>query len=407
VWHAQRLLWLLVCWGLWTGAAVGAAAGPELLFLSGPDFVAARAAIARGDTDLAPALTLLRQECQAALAVGPFSVVRKDDIPPSGDKHDYMSRPPYWWPNPATSDGLPFVRRDGEVYPPSRTGDVRTLEEMAETVQTLALGYFYLGEERVAARAALLLREFFLDPATAMHPHLRYAQLIPGRTEVRGFGIIDTRILPRVCDAALLLVGSPAWTGKDMAGLRAWFSAYLDWLLDSPEGRQEQAAKNNHGTWYDAQVAGYALFCGRRDVARQALDRFSDRLAAQIAPDGAQPLELVRTKSLGYSIMNLEAYFSLMLLGDRLGRDLWRAKAPGGGSPRRALEAITPYLGGRAPWPHPQMTPVGHGRATAMLLRLAALRYGEPAYDAVFAAVFGKKAANRREWLLYPGNPGL
>jgi len=403
-WKASLLrLWLLLL--LLSLGATGARAGLEpgqLLFLSRDALVKAREAAAAGDAALAPALGRLREECREAMAAGPFSVTTHGPLPPSGDSRDYLSYAPYWWPNPDTPDGLPPVHRDGEVDPHFKDGDVVVLEQLADTVDTLALGYFYTRDEAMAARAARLMRAFFLDPATAMRPNLRFAQLRPGVTRGSGFGIIDTRTLPQLCDAATLLTGSAAWGKADMDGLRAWFSDYLDWLETSPEGKQAREAKNNHGTWYDVQTAAYALFCGREDTARAALARFPQRLAAQLAPNGGQPLELARTRSLSYSLSNLGGLFRLMLLGDRLGLDLWRAAAPDGGDPRLALEFLCPYLGNGALWPYKQITPVGHARGTALILRLAALHYGAPAFDTVFDRAFGKKGIKRRVWLLFP-----
>ncbi|MEA5090211.1 alginate lyase family protein [Solidesulfovibrio sp.] len=402
-----RRLWLL--FALLLLGATRALAGSDadrLLFSSHDVLVAAREAAAAGDPALAPALARLREECADAMAAGPFTVTAKTTPPPGGDVHDYASLAPYWWPDPDKPDGLPPLHRDGEVYPPSRQGDVARLESLSENVCALALGYWYTGDEAMAGRASLLLRTFFLDPATAMRPHLRFAQMTPGKAQGSGFGIIDARRLPEVCDAATLLSGSRAWSEADMAGLRAWVAAYLDWLLESPQGRQAREARNNQGSWYDVQVAGCALFCGRPQQAREALARFPERVAAQIAPDGAQPLELARTRSLSYSLSNLEALFRLMLLGDRLGLDLWHAAATDKGGPRRALEFLMPYLGQGAPWPYEQITPVGHAQGQALLLRLAALHYGDPAYGAAFDRVFGKKGAKRRVWLLYPAQPG-
>ncbi len=62
-------------------------------------------------------LAAVRAEADKAMSEGPFSVMDKKDTPPSGDKHDYMSLAPYWWPNPATKDGLPYIRHDGETNP--------------------------------------------------------------------------------------------------------------------------------------------------------------------------------------------------------------------------------------------------------------------------------------------------
>ena len=40
-----------------------------------------------------------------AMTEGPFSVMDKPVTPASGDKHDYMSRATYWWPDPSKPDG--------------------------------------------------------------------------------------------------------------------------------------------------------------------------------------------------------------------------------------------------------------------------------------------------------------
>ncbi len=56
------------------------------------------------------ALTSLRNEAEKALKALPMSVTQKERTAPSGDKHDYLSLAPYWWPDPKTKDGLPYLR---------------------------------------------------------------------------------------------------------------------------------------------------------------------------------------------------------------------------------------------------------------------------------------------------------
>ena len=103
--------------------------------------------IAAGEGRYAAALKKLRADADAAMGVGPFSVMWKKLTPPSGDKHDYMSVGPYWWPDPNKPDGLPYIRKDGERNPARNSGDTDNAAEsaMAAAVETLGLAYFFTG----------------------------------------------------------------------------------------------------------------------------------------------------------------------------------------------------------------------------------------------------------------------
>ena len=71
----------------------------------------------KGDVAIRAAIAALEEDAKAALAIKPMSVMDKTITPPSGDRHDYMSQAPYWWPDPAKSDGKPYIRKDGERNP--------------------------------------------------------------------------------------------------------------------------------------------------------------------------------------------------------------------------------------------------------------------------------------------------
>jgi len=234
-----------------------------------------------------------------------------------------------------------------------------------------------------------------------MNPHLKYAQGIPGRNAGRAAGIIESHNLPELVDAAGLLAGSGAWTQAHQRQLQSWFTAFLTWLLESPEGRAEAQAENNHGTWYDVQIASFGLFTDRRDFAHRVLsDVPRKRIARQIEPNGAQPLELARADSWSYSLFNLESLFDAAALGEHLAMDLWNFETADKRSIRKALAWLIPFATGEKRWPVRQQSPWQPERLAPFLQR-AALLYREPGY----VTALGKLAApsiDSRERLLYP-----
>jgi len=352
--------------------------------------------IRAGDQSLVQAVVQLDRDAQKALTSGPFSVVTKDSVPPSGDKHDYLSQAPYFWPDSSKPNGLPYLRRDGERNPEiNKISDHRSLDQMINAVETLSLAYYYKGNDAYAARAVQLLRAFFLDPATRMNPHLQFAQFIPGVNTGRGIGLIETRGLTRVVDAIGLLAGSKALTRKDEQELQEWFTKFLAWMLESKNGRDESAAKNNHGTYYDLQVTSFALFLGRKDLARDTLRTARQkRIAAQIEPDGRQPLELARTKAWSYSVGNLDGLMLLARLGENVGVDLWSYQAADGRSIRRALDYLVPFALGEQKWSYQQL---GEWPPEMLfpLLRRAATKYKDPQFQARAARVPSLKISDR------------
>lgn len=320
---------------------------------------------------------------EKAMQEGPFSVMQKAVMPPSGDKHDYMSQAPYFWADPSKPNGLPYIRHDGERNPElKKISDHDNIGRMGEDARNLALAFYLTGNTAYADRAALLLRTWFIDPATRMNPNLEFGQGIPGINTGRGIGLIETRSLMPAVDAAGLLVGSKSWSDSDQTAMAAWFRQFLHWMQTSDKGKDENAAKNNHGTWYDLQVTDFALFLGDRQLALDTLNRVKTRrIAVQIEPDGRQPLELARTNAFSYSIGNLDGLMQLAWLGQQLGVDLWNFRTEDGRSIRAAVDFLLPYALGTKPWNYQQISGF-HGDAILHPLRRAAKEFRDPRYIA-------------------------
>lgn len=365
-----------------------------------------KASVRRGDKSLQPALEKLRAEADDALKAGPFSVMDKPQTPPSGDKHDYMSLGPYWWPDPNKPDGLPYIRRDGRVNPETRTTDTDrpAFGQMADAVETLTLAWYFTEHRPYAEHAARLLRVWFLDEATAMNPNLEFSQAIPGRTLGRDIGIIDTARLTRIVDAIGLLESSDAWTQADRSGMRRWCTEYLKWLRTSKHGLGEEKQPNNHGTWYDAQVVSLSLFLGEAASARKILEQvMSRRIDKHIEPDGRQPRELARTKSLGYSTMNLDGLFRLATMGQKAGVDLWNYQSSDGRSLRKALDYLAPYADPEKKWLHEQIAEYSPAGLLA-LLRRGSIVYRDRKYEALIAKMPAAETVADRTNLLWPSD---
>jgi hypothetical protein len=337
--------------------------GGRRTFLLRPDWLAATKARGVKDPALAAAWKQVFALADAALDAPLYSVINKSRIPPSGDKHDYMSMGPYWWPDPKQAGGEAYIRRDGEVNPEraSDAFDVTSMERMSAAVEALSLAYYFSDDQRYALKAAELLRTWFLRPATRMNPNASFAQGVPGRTPGRAEGVLDTSRLIRVVEGIGLLAPANVLSKAEQAALERWFADYSSWMMTSATGKEERAADNNHGLWYDYQLALFSLFARREDVARSVVSAAPLRFAKQIEPDGKMPRELQRTRAFHYSVYALRAAVGVAEVGQCLKIDLWREAPQGSALKSRGLKAaldfIEPYVGREQEFPYPDLKP--------------------------------------------------
>jgi hypothetical protein len=330
---------------------------PQTFLLKPAALAAVKQQLQKGDPALQQALKILLSDADKALQHGPYSVVYKSKTPPGGSKHDYMSVGPYWWPDSSKADGLPYIRKDGQVNPERfNIRDAEYYTALCRDVYTLGLAWFYTGRRAYSAKAVQQLRTWFLADSTRMNPDLNYGQAIPGITQGRGIGLIDTRNLTKLIDGVQLLKASPDLGAADYRGLQEWYRQFLQWMRTSSIGLDEADEHNNHGTWYDVQTVSIALFTGQPQLAREILQlQTMPRIESQLKEDGSQPHELARTLSWNYSSMNLKGFFELALLAENVRIDLWRYQTPGGKSLQKAFAWMLPFAAGEKEWEYKQI----------------------------------------------------
>lgn len=330
----------------------------------------------------------LLAEADKILSLKPGSVMDKAFSPPSGNKHDYMSLAPYFWPDLTKSDSLPYIRKDGQRNPMiDRITDKKNLVDLGRNTHLLALAYQVTMNKQYASKAADYLRTWFVNESTRMNPNLTYAQAVLGVNDGRGIGIIETVSLTNVVDAIGMLEQADVLSDNEKTAIKNWFDLYLNWMLTSKNGIDERHALNNHGIWYDMQVLSFSLFLGKTAFARDYAGSVLKRIAVQIEPDGRQPLELERTTALGYSTFCLEAWFKAAVLASHLGIDFWHYETKDGRSLHKALDWLMPYALGQKKWEYQQIKAYTEADKMYFLLTEAAKRYNDGRYLSALSQV--------------------
>lgn len=342
---------------------------PQVFVLDVKTLATNKAAIKANNAAVISAYKQLLKDADKALQFGPVSVMEKKNQPPSGDKHDYMSLAPYFWPDPNKPDGLPYIRKDGQTNPEVKDyRDKEYMPQLCEMVYTLSLAYYFSEDKVYADHAARLVRVWFLDTATRMNPNLNYGQAVKGVTTGRGAGLIDTRHFIKLIDGIGLLQGSSSWKDADQQGMKKWFSDFLHWMQTSKIGKDEMKAANNHGAWYDAQRVSIAMFIDSVDLAKKIVQNAQARLDKQMDDAGKFPLEMERTISLHYTSFVMEAFFIIANVSEKLGIDMWNYTSPSGKSLKKAFDALQPYFSGAKQWEGRQIKPFEYDEAYTLLI---------------------------------------
>jgi hypothetical protein len=360
--------WLM---GLSLAAAAIEIPAPQIYCIPVRNLIRAKQLVAQNDPLVKSSFERLIENADAALLAKPGSVMDKTQVAASSNKHDFFTYGPYWWPDPSQPDGLPYIRRDGYMNPKCKIGtDNIAFTCLLNNTEALAYAYYFTGREVYAAKAAGLIRVWFLNPDTAMNPNANFAQAIPGVLFGRSEGMIELRGLTRIADAVALIASSPSWTKGDRSAFRYWLEMYYDWLTHTKLSADKLSTENNHETWRDVQIVHFSLVLGKADYARTFLQQeFPRLLAMQVATKGEQAYELVRTNSLGYSLFNLEALSRLATLGEYVGVDCWKYTTRDHGTLTSALDYLAPYTDPGNPWPGHEVVPTSRARLLPLLVQ--------------------------------------
>ena len=330
----------------------------KLINLDYEDLIQIKSELKADNSIRKPAYNELLKKADKVIKEKPYKVT-DGDVPPTGDVHDFFTIGKYSWRNPDTADGLPYIRKDGKTNPESKTDkyDMDRYNKTVYRINLLTLAWFLSEDEKYAAKASDLLRVWFINPATRMNPNFNCASALPGVYDGMPIGIIFGVQMINMLDYVNLLTLSNSWSKENNEALKKWFDDYTAWLLMSDFGVIESRGTNNHGTWFNAQVAAYAIYNNRMELAKEMVERGKKQIEQQVAmggnpkyPDGCLPRELDRNQSLNYSVYGLKAFTTLAQCAKLLDVDMWNYQTKDGKGLRAAFNFLAPYLNGSKEW---------------------------------------------------------
>ncbi len=241
------------------------------------------------------------------------------------NRHNYISLATYYWPNPDTPSGLPYILKDGYSNPEGELYDKDKLRETAFISYYQLLLYYLTDDKKYYYSVKRRLNVFFLYKDTYMFPNMNHGQLIKGKNLGRGIGIIDFSANMSYAIYLLKTLYNLNYIEEDFYySMKKWLKKFLNWLKNSKIGLEEKATLNNHGTMYDFLLfILHDIFKEEADIKDLVYSFIEYRLKLQMSSDGSLPLELKRTKSKSYSLMGLKGMLDIATIVKDYGFDLY------------------------------------------------------------------------------------
>jgi hypothetical protein len=166
-------------------------------------------------------------------------------------------------------------------------------------------------------------------------------------------------------------------------------------------------AKNNHGSWWHAQVAAYARLVGDQKVLQMCSDHYKDILLPnQMADNGSYPEELARTKPYSYSLFNLDATAALLFILSDKSFAYWNYSLPDGRGLWKGLDYMLPYLKDKSKWTGEKDVDHWDGQPEPRLFMLfAALVGNNPNWFDLWKSLDEKKGNDQNRLSMMLKNP--
>jgi len=273
----------------------------------------------------------MSQNVPVALNTGIQSVTYGGKIPPSGDKHDYFSEPPY-----TIGDGL--------FDPNADRTDYNSAMAIGKAVRDLGLAYALTGENKYADKAIQLINTWTVNPTTKMNPKV---------TTFNSQAYIEIPItMPGMYYGADLIWNYQGWNVNDRNTFKEWVK-----LTSVSRGRSKEVNPTNYENWKLLLISSSAVITEDNTDMNWVIQYWKELIPKQMNTQGQMTAELSRTRSLFYSMYAVNAMTQTAEITRHHGVDLYNYKTIDGKGLELAFDYHAPYLADKLTWPYQEIRP--------------------------------------------------
>ena len=221
------------------------------------------------------------------------------------DTHHYVSLATYYWPNPDTQDGMPYIVKDGYINPEVKEYDLYKIQELSYRLRHYMMAYILTKNDQYYQIFLNQIVRWFIDKNTYMYPKFEYCQIGPGTNNNKGINTFESYFLINILEYITIMNSITPFDPELVNNLKIWIKDLVKYIETSKPGQFENNMRNNHSIMYDVGLIYFKILStGKLDT--NIVNRFYKRITKQILEDGSQPEELKRNQGFKYSVYNLE-----------------------------------------------------------------------------------------------------